>query len=209
MTNSDIEDIGVVKTQSAAFSPLVGSMDPGMVDPCTFMIDPSGAISVGPSGIQETKLEAIDSFLDHPIWPYSNVEFGYRGSLGSSGGILTLWYKNVFTMKQHVVDPNFLGIIGSWVGKFGGESGLYSDHKEAAAFNDLISRVDLFYFSFSSQKYTRFDKVFVLCRTFSDHCPIMLSSGIPNFGPKLFKVFDRKLSVEDVVGLESSFSVEN
>ncbi|GKA23327.1 hypothetical protein Tco_0709289 [Tanacetum coccineum] len=44
MTKSDLEDIGGLKTCSAASSLLDGSTDPGMVDPCAFMVDPSGAI---------------------------------------------------------------------------------------------------------------------------------------------------------------------
>ncbi|XP_071687207.1 uncharacterized protein [Rutidosis leptorrhynchoides] len=41
-------------------------------------------------------------------------------------------------------------------------------------------------------------KVIALDRLKSDHCPIMLSDGEVNFGPKPFKVFDDWFHVEDV-----------
>ncbi|GJU66159.1 hypothetical protein Tco_1252418 [Tanacetum coccineum] len=34
----------------------------------------------------------------------------------------------------------------------------------------------------------------VLCRTISDHCPILLKAGLPDFGPKPYKVFDKWLT---------------
>lgn len=87
---------------------------------------------------------------------------------------------------------------------------------EANAFNDFISGVGLFDFPMGGRRFTRFGKngnkpskldrflvssnffdcwndasVSVLCRSFSDHCPIMLKVGSPNFGPKPFRIFDK------------------
>ncbi|GJW13718.1 RNA-directed DNA polymerase, eukaryota [Tanacetum coccineum] len=95
-------------------------------------------------------------------------------------------------------------------------SGCHFDSGEANEFNDFISRAGLFDLPLGGRRFTRFDKdgkkvskldrflvshnffdswndasVSVLCRTFSDHCPILLKVGLPNFGPKPFKIFDK------------------
>ncbi|GJX03963.1 putative RNA-directed DNA polymerase [Tanacetum coccineum] len=94
--------------------------------------------------------------------------------------------------------------------------GSHFDEGEANAFNDFISRAGLFDLPLGGRRFTRFSKdgnkvskldrfmvsqnffdiwndasVSVLCRTLSDHCPIILKVGRPNFGPKPFKVFDK------------------
>ncbi|GKE24849.1 hypothetical protein Tco_1436361 [Tanacetum coccineum] len=43
MAKSDLEDMGGLKTCSATFSAPMRFTDPGMMDPCTFMVDPSVA----------------------------------------------------------------------------------------------------------------------------------------------------------------------
>ncbi|GKD03685.1 RNA-directed DNA polymerase, eukaryota [Tanacetum coccineum] len=94
--------------------------------------------------------------------------------------------------------------------------GSHFDEGEANAFNDFISRAGLFDLPLGGRRFTRFSKdgnkvskldrfmvsqnffdiwndafVIVLCWTLSDHCPIILKVGRPNFGPKPFKVFDK------------------
>ncbi|GJR68224.1 putative RNA-directed DNA polymerase, eukaryota, reverse transcriptase zinc-binding domain protein [Tanacetum coccineum] len=111
-------------------------------------------------------------------------------------------------------------------------AGSIFDQREANAFNDFISRVGLFDFPFGGRKFTRFDKagsklskldrflvtpnlfsicgdaaVRVLCRTFSDHCPLLLKVDLPNFGPKPFKVFDKWIRDGMAHGLTYSESI--
>ncbi|GJT80736.1 RNA-directed DNA polymerase, eukaryota [Tanacetum coccineum] len=94
------------------------------------------------------------------------------------------------------------------------------DINEASAFNDFISRVGLFDFPLGGRRFTRFEKnggkaskldrflvspsffdcwkdtsVSVLCRTLSDHCPLLHKVNSPNFGPKPYRVFDKWLGV--------------
>ncbi|GJS67993.1 RNA-directed DNA polymerase, eukaryota [Tanacetum coccineum] len=207
---------------------------------------------------------------------YSNVAFAYSGSVGASGGILTLWDTNVFSLESDIVDRNFVVVIGTWVGMQGKvgimnvyapqdrhlkealwssiesllnsvnitwivfgdfnvvrsqeeRSGCRFNHGKANIFNDFIYRCRLFDFPLGGRKFTRFDRdgakaskldrflanqeffelwkdasVSVLPRTISDHCPILLKVGSPNFGPKPFKVFDRWLTVADFRDLISS-----
>lgn len=92
---------------------------------------------------------------------------------------------------------------------------------EASFFNDFIARAGLFDFPLGGRRFTRFDKngrsaskldrflvsnkffdfwndaaVFVLCRSLSDHYPIALKVGLPNFGPKPFRIFDKWIGVD-------------
>ncbi|GKC71500.1 RNA-directed DNA polymerase, eukaryota, partial [Tanacetum coccineum] len=67
-------------------------------------------------GVQETKLEAIDHFLARSLLPRNYMEFAFCGSVGASGGILTMWDSRVFSMEHSIIERNFLGVIGSWAG---------------------------------------------------------------------------------------------
>ncbi|GJS76896.1 RNA-directed DNA polymerase, eukaryota [Tanacetum coccineum] len=67
-------------------------------------------------GVQETKLERIDHCLAHSLWPRNFMEFAFCGSVGASGGILTLWDSHVFVMEQCFKERNFVGVIGSCIG---------------------------------------------------------------------------------------------
>ncbi|GKD75383.1 putative RNA-directed DNA polymerase, partial [Tanacetum coccineum] len=100
---------------------------------------------------------------------------------------------------------------------------------EANVFNDFIYRCGLFDFPLGGRKFTRFDRegskaskldrflvnqhffdhwndasVTVLPRLLSDHSPILLKVGSPNFGPKPFKVFDKWLKVDEFHNLVAS-----
>ncbi|GJY01444.1 RNA-directed DNA polymerase, eukaryota [Tanacetum coccineum] len=45
----------------------------------------------------------------------SNVAFAYSGSVGASGGILTLWDTNTFSLESEIVGRNFVVVVGTWV----------------------------------------------------------------------------------------------
>nr|GEW14102.1 hypothetical protein [Tanacetum cinerariifolium] len=98
------------------------------------------------------------------------------------------------------------------------------DQREASVFNDFICRFRFFDFPFGGRKFTRFDKegsklskldrflvspnfletwnnafVNVLCRIVFDHCLIVISCGLLNFGPKPFKFFDKWIENKDMM----------
>ncbi|GKA50747.1 RNA-directed DNA polymerase, eukaryota [Tanacetum coccineum] len=220
-------------------------------------------------GMQETKLESVDQSFIRSLWLRNYAQFAFSGSVGASGGILTMWDSRVFTMEQTFCDRNFLGITCSWVGmsnKVGllnvyapqssplkealwssieslvtsvnviwvvfcdfnvvrsrdERSGCRFDIDEANVFNDFISRVGFFDFPLGGRRFTRFDQegrksskldrfmvspvffdfwkdahVKVMCRSFSDHCPILLKVESLNFGPKPFRVFDKWIGNAD------------
>ncbi|GKD56394.1 RNA-directed DNA polymerase, eukaryota, reverse transcriptase zinc-binding domain protein, partial [Tanacetum coccineum] len=91
--------------------------------------------------------------------------------------------------------------------------GCVFDTNEANSFNDFISWVGFIDFPLGGRRFTRFDKngskaskldrflvsgnffdywidasVVVLYRSLSDHCPLLLKVGTPNFGPKPYRV---------------------
>ncbi|GKD97331.1 RNA-directed DNA polymerase, eukaryota [Tanacetum coccineum] len=172
-------------------------------------------------GIQETKLEHIDSCLIRSIWSNLNVDFAFCDSTGALGGILTISHKEALWLPIELL-INSINAIWIIFGDFNvvrsrdERAGSNFDQREASAFNDFIARAGLFNFPLGGRKFTRFDKgssklskldrflvshnffgtwnnasVTVLCRTFSDHCPILISCGLPDFGPKPFKIFDK------------------
>ncbi|GJU77073.1 putative RNA-directed DNA polymerase [Tanacetum coccineum] len=109
-------------------------------------------------------------------------------------------------------------------------SGCRFDIDEANVFSDFISRVGFFDFPLGGRRFTRFDQegrksskldrfmvspvffdfwkdahVKVMCRSFSDHCPILLKVESLNFGPKPFSVFDKWIGNADFNALISDF----
>ncbi|GKC90249.1 RNA-directed DNA polymerase, eukaryota, reverse transcriptase zinc-binding domain protein, partial [Tanacetum coccineum] len=108
-------------------------------------------------------------------------------------------------------------------------NGCLFDVGEACAFNDFISRNGLFDFPLCGRRFTRFDKdgrkaskldrflvsasffyiwkdanVNVLCRSYSDHFPILLKVKGENYGPKPFKIFNKwfnEIGFDELVGL--------
>ncbi|KAJ9553452.1 hypothetical protein OSB04_017497 [Centaurea solstitialis] len=62
-------------------------------------------------GIQETKLNEVASQTVGSLWGMNDV--------GNSGGLLTIWNKNVFHGQFVVKDKNFLAVIGKWEKKDG------------------------------------------------------------------------------------------
>ncbi|GJX37278.1 RNA-directed DNA polymerase, eukaryota [Tanacetum coccineum] len=184
--------------------------------------------------IRVTKIDFIDSSVVKSLWPHSSTDFAFSNTVGASGGILTMWNSNIFTMEQRILDRNFVAVLGKWAGvsyfnavrKNDKRDGCAFDEGEANAFNDFISRVGLFDFPLNGRRFTRFDKngtkvskldrflvthnfldlwsdasVSVLCRSYSDHCPILLQVGLPDFGPKPFNFFDKWIGVAELVGV--------
>ncbi|GJS50333.1 cytochrome P450 [Tanacetum coccineum] len=109
-------------------------------------------------------------------------------------------------------------------------SGCYFDSGYARVFNDFISRTGLFDLPLGGRRFTRFDKdgrkaskldrflissgffdvwndvnVSVLCRSYSDHCPLLIKVGALNASPKPYKVFDKWISNAEYRELVSSY----
>nr|GEU29994.1 transposon TX1 uncharacterized [Tanacetum cinerariifolium] len=103
------------------------------------------------------------------------------------------------------------------------------DAGEANTFNDFISHTGLFDFPFNGRRFTRFDSgglkarkldrflvsncflniwvdasVSVLCRSYSDHCPIMLTVESHNFRLKPYRIFDKWIGNRDLLPLIST-----
>ncbi|GJS35609.1 transposon TX1 uncharacterized [Tanacetum coccineum] len=98
-------------------------------------------------------------------------------------------------------DFNVVRHIGERVGSL-------FDAGEANTFNDFISRTGLFDFPMNGRRLQDLtvDEAVVsaLCRSYSDHCPIMLHVVSQKFGPKPFKVFNKWIGNEDFLTLISS-----
>lgn len=64
--------------------------------------------------LQETKKESVGSKLCYAVWGGNDCEWRYRSSRGRSGGLLTIWRKDCFTLLNSVEDEGFLSISGVW-----------------------------------------------------------------------------------------------
>ncbi|GKB77993.1 RNA-directed DNA polymerase, eukaryota [Tanacetum coccineum] len=49
----------------------------------------------------------------------NEVDFVASGSVGASGGILTMWDTNVFSKESEFINRSYVGIVGSWSGMQG------------------------------------------------------------------------------------------
>ncbi|GJU68923.1 putative RNA-directed DNA polymerase [Tanacetum coccineum] len=67
-------------------------------------------------GIQETKIDVVDSPLICSLWPRSFIDFAFCSSHGASGGILTMWDSRIFSIDSKFENRNFLGVVGTWMG---------------------------------------------------------------------------------------------
>nr|GEW82017.1 retrovirus-related Pol polyprotein from transposon TNT 1-94 [Tanacetum cinerariifolium] len=64
----------------------------------------------------ETKFKSINQASIRCLWLGNNIEFVASDSIGASGGILTMWDFNLFSIDNKFIDRNFIGIMRSWVG---------------------------------------------------------------------------------------------
>lgn len=62
--------------------------------------------------IQETKMESITNKTLKSIWNDDQSAHSFSPSLGSSGGILSLWEKNFFVMEHCQTSRNWIALCG-------------------------------------------------------------------------------------------------
>ncbi|GKE48544.1 RNA-directed DNA polymerase, eukaryota, partial [Tanacetum coccineum] len=125
-----------------------------------------------PKGL-ETKIESLNDSLIRYLWPNNYTSFVANGSMGASGGILTMWDSRVFSMELDVIDNNFVGVIAlisshnvTWIifGDFNvvryqeERFGSHFNSGEADTFSDFIARSGLFDFPLCGRRFTRFDR---------------------------------------------------
>src|SRR4051812_23689770 len=67
--------------------------------------------------IQETKLSSLDPQLVKELWGDNNVEWSFLDANGASGGILTMWKNDFFTLIFCFRGEGFLGLCVEKEGK--------------------------------------------------------------------------------------------
>lgn len=58
--------------------------------------------------IQETKMELVEPSDYHRLWGNLEVEGVFSKSEGASGGLISMWNKEVFRIEQSVIHRNFI-----------------------------------------------------------------------------------------------------
>jgi hypothetical protein len=64
--------------------------------------------------LQETKRESFENFMIHNLWGHIDVEWVVKESRGLSGGMLTIWNKDLFTFRYSFNGDGFLGVCVEW-----------------------------------------------------------------------------------------------
>nr|GEV47131.1 hypothetical protein [Tanacetum cinerariifolium] len=65
--------------------------------------------------LQETKMKCISHMDVKSIWGNSNYKFVASGSLGNSGGILSVWEDSIFTKDDVSISDIFIPLYGTWL----------------------------------------------------------------------------------------------
>ncbi|KAL8556290.1 hypothetical protein ACS0TY_003927 [Phlomoides rotata] len=66
--------------------------------------------------IQKSKREVVNQEFCESFWPDKDLGWVYSGSMGASGGIITLWKKPAFSLDNQWGVPGALAIKGTWTG---------------------------------------------------------------------------------------------
>ncbi|GKF98916.1 RNA-directed DNA polymerase, eukaryota [Tanacetum coccineum] len=61
-------------------------------------------------------MEQIDQIFVKSLWVRDNVDFASNGSIGASGGTLTIWNTSIFVKEGVLVGSSFSGAFGKWSG---------------------------------------------------------------------------------------------
>jgi hypothetical protein len=69
--------------------------------------------------LQETKMEVISTNFVHTLWGNSNCDSAFLPAVGSSGGILSIWNKVVYSLVFTFVGDGFVGVCLDNIGSNG------------------------------------------------------------------------------------------
>ncbi|XP_071699700.1 uncharacterized protein [Rutidosis leptorrhynchoides] len=98
-------------------------------------------------GLQETKCGQTSDNTIESFWGNSDFKFIQKDSVGASGGILTIWDTNIFSVTNAIEGEFFLAICGSWAGHnselaFINVYGPHSNAKKLRLWNELTSFIN-------------------------------------------------------------------
>jgi len=65
--------------------------------------------------LQESKLSVVNDLVGKAIWNDNNVDFSYQPSIGSSGGMITLWNRNEVEVWLSFNMEHVLGVQGRFL----------------------------------------------------------------------------------------------
>ncbi|XVE94527.1 hypothetical protein REPUB_Repub02eG0016400 [Reevesia pubescens] len=65
--------------------------------------------------LQETKLQQVDDFIVRSLWGTSNISWEFSGSLGASGGLITLWDENFFRLESKFIAQRYILLVGTLI----------------------------------------------------------------------------------------------
>ncbi|GAU16840.1 hypothetical protein TSUD_367870 [Trifolium subterraneum] len=64
--------------------------------------------------LQETKRDNFDDYMIHNLWGHTDVEWVAKKSNGLSGGLLSVWNKDLFSFRYSFTGDGFLGVCVEW-----------------------------------------------------------------------------------------------
>jgi exonuclease III len=63
---------------------------------------------------QETKKSSFDNSMIHNLWGHQDVEWVMKEASGMSGGLLTVWNKDLFSFNFSFAGTGYLGVCVEW-----------------------------------------------------------------------------------------------
>jgi hypothetical protein len=64
--------------------------------------------------LQEMKRDNFDDYMIHNLWGHTDIELVVKKSNGLSGGLLSVWNKDLFSFHYSFTGDGFLGICVEW-----------------------------------------------------------------------------------------------
>ncbi|XP_058741918.1 uncharacterized protein LOC131614336 [Vicia villosa] len=97
--------------------------------------------------LQETKIVSMDDVTAKSFWRDTEVCYSFSNSLGRSGGILTIWNKDVVDVENSFKGDGFLGIKVRWKNQVYYVVNVYSScehRKKKLLWKDLLGLMEKF-----------------------------------------------------------------
>ncbi|PNY03509.1 cysteine-rich receptor-like protein kinase, partial [Trifolium pratense] len=152
---------------------------------------------------EETKLEEASDALCYGIWGGEDCNWAFYPSVGNSGGILSIWRKSVSSLIFSFTGDGYVGVCLDW-GVQKNRCFLLLDlpvlgrkftwfHPNGRA----MSRIDRALVSEDWLTLWGQPSLWVLPRSVSDHCPLILRCGNVDWGPRPFRFNNHWLQNDD------------
>jgi len=65
--------------------------------------------------IQETNVQDLQPSSCYNLWGDNNIDWVNKQAMGNSGGIFTMWHKDIFKFVKQIVGNIYITVIGEFL----------------------------------------------------------------------------------------------